>query len=254
MKLFKISEDGVHKTYNFMGIKFHKRVFDKSDYRLAIRAAMLANSVAKIHSYSFDKYKNINEGKSVALIATGPTLSQYKQIPNVVNVGVSKSFLFDKLNLDYLFIQDFNSKDYICRLLEEKYSHIKKFIGILPQSNLIIPESLALKLKASRYFTDEICKPHQFAYDISSTMLGDFNSVSFSAMQFILWTNPDKIYLVGCDCSSGYFDKTKSTTSMNKLIGNWIMLKKFAETYYPDTKIISVNPVGLKGIFTDLYQ
>lgn len=41
---------------------------------------------------------------------------------------------------------------------------------------------------------------------------------------------------------------------MNKLIGNWIMLKKFAETYYPDTKIISVNPVGLKGIFTDLYQ
>ena len=85
-------------------------------------------------------------------------------------------------------------------------------------------------------------------------MLGDFNSVSFSAMQFILWTNPNKIYLVGCDCSSGYFDKTKSTTSMNKLIGNWIMLKKFAETYYPDTKIISVNPVGLKGVFTDLYQ
>lgn len=110
MKLFKISEDGVHKTYNFMGIKFHKRVFDKSDYRLAIRAAMLANSVAKIHSYSFDKYKNINEGKSVALIATGPTLSQYKQIPNVVNVGVNKSFLFDKLNLDYLFIQDLIQK------------------------------------------------------------------------------------------------------------------------------------------------
>ena len=183
-----------------------------------------------------------------------PTLSEYKQIPNVVNVGVNKSFLFDKLNLDYLFIQDFNSKDYICHLLEEKYSHIKKFIGVLPQSNLIIPESLALKLKASRYFTDEICKPHQFAYDISSTMLGDFNSVSFSAMQFILWTNPDKIYLVGCDCSSGYYYKSNTSQPMNYLRENWIKLKEFAQVYYPDTQIISINPVGLKGVFKDFFQ
>lgn len=27
----------------------------------------------------------------------------------------------------------------------------------------------------------------------------------------------------------------------------------FAKQYYPNTEIISVNPVGLKGIFTDLY-
>ena len=31
-------------------------------------------------------------------------------------------------------------------------------------------------------------------------------------------------------------------------------IKKFVETYYPETEIISVNPVGLKGIFKDLYQ
>lgn len=254
MNLFNVIDDGVHRTYSFMGINFHKRVFNKSDYRLAIRASMLANSVAKIHSESFAKYKNCNESKSVALIATGPSLTSYTPIKDVITIGVNKSFLFDKLNLDYLFIQDYNSKDYIYRLAEDKYSHIEKFIGLLPQSDLVIPESLALKLKAKRYYTDEIIKPHRFAFDISTNMLGDFNSVSFSAMQFILWTNPQKIYLVGCDCSSGYFDKTKSTSSMNVLIGNWILLKKFAETYYPDTQIISVNPVGLKGIFTDLYQ
>ena len=115
----------MHKTYSFMGINFHKRVFDKSDYRLAIRASMLANSVAKIHSESFAKYKNCNEGKSVALIATGPSLSSYVPIRDAINVGVNKSFLFDKLNLDYLFIQDYNSKDYIYRLAEDKYSHIE---------------------------------------------------------------------------------------------------------------------------------
>ena len=28
-------------------------------------------------------------------------------------------------------------------------------------------------------------------------------------------------------------------------------MKEFAETYYPDTEIISINPVGLKGVFKD---
>lgn len=254
MKLFKKTEDGVHKTYNFMGIKFHKRVFNKSAYRLALRAAMLANSVDKIHSDSFAEYKNCNEGKSVALIATGPSLSRYVPISGVINVGVNKAFLFDNIKLDYLFIQDFNTKNYIYQLGAEKYSHIKKFLGILPQSNLIIPESLALKLRAKRYYTDEICKPHAFAFDISTTMLGDFRSVSFPAMQFILWTNPSKIYLVGCDCSSGYFDKSNSVQPMNYLTENWIKLKEFAQVYYPDTQIISVNPVGLAGVFEDLFQ
>ena len=31
------------------------------------------------------------------------------------------------------------------------------------------------------------------------------------------------------------------------------MLKDFVDDYYPDIKIISVNPVGLKGLFEDMY-
>jgi len=30
-------------------------------------------------------------------------------------------------------------------------------------------------------------------------------------------------------------------------------VKKFAALHYPDTEIISVNPVGLKGMFHDMY-
>ena len=248
----KISEDGVHKTYSFFGINIHKRIsINDQPY---VRVAMFANTVMKTHSKSFDKFKGILCDKEAALIATGPSLKQYKPIANTVNIGVNKAFLFDNLTLDYLFIQDFLTKEYIYKLLDDKYAKIEKFLGILPKKDLIIPESLSLKLNAHRYYTDEYCKPHKFAYDISANLLGDFCSVSFAAMQFILWTNPSKIYLVGCDCSSGYFDKTKSTTSMNKLAKNWIALKEFAKIYYPDTQIISVNPVGLKGIFTDLYQ
>ena len=32
---------------------------------------------------------------------------------------------------------------------------------------------------------------------------------------------------------------------------DWKKMKEFAELYYPDTEIISVNPVGLKGLFKD---
>ena len=75
-------------------------------------------------------------------------------------------------------------------------------------------------------------------------------------MQFILWTNPKRIYLVGCDCSlNGYYDsKDKNNLATQKVIEGWKKLKEFAQTYYPDTEIISINPIGLKGIFKDEYQ
>ena len=38
------------------------------------------------------------------------------------------------------------------------------------------------------------------------------------------------------------------------LLSKWKEIKEFADIYYPDTKIIVINPVGLKGVFTDIYQ
>ena len=74
-------------------------------------------------------------------------------------------------------------------------------------------------------------------------------------MQFALFTNPKRIYIVGCDCSSGYFNEETKEIKPNKmLVKSWKELKKFVEIYYPETEIISVNPVGLKGLFKDLYQ
>ena len=33
----------------------------------------------------------------------------------------------------------------------------------------------------------------------------------------------------------------------------WNIIKKIAPVFYPETEIISVNPVGLKGMFHDVY-
>ena len=40
----------------------------------------------------------------------------------------------------------------------------------------------------------------------------------------------------------------------NIIIDGYVRLKEFAEIYYPDVEIISVNPVGLKGLFADIYM
>ncbi len=85
--------------------------------------------------------------------------------------------------------------------------------------------------------------------------LGDFGSVIFSAIQFALYTNPKRIYLVGCDCTdNGYFYRNRKTYNHDtSLVNGWQKLKEFASIHYPNIEIISINPVGLKGLFTDTY-
>ena len=87
----------------------------------------------------------------------------------------------------------------------------------------------------------------------------DFYSVVFPALHFALYTYPKKIYLVGCDVSdNGHFDTADDSINLSRLNINrmkygYAKVKEFAEQYYPDTQIISLNPVGLKGLFTDQY-
>ena len=107
--------------------------------------------------------------------------------------------------------------------------------------------------------------PGGFVVDIDTEALANSTSCSLQAMQFALFTNPKKIYIVGIDCTvsslshfiGGAYDTSARNESAAKndagQIAAWRRLKLFAQTYYPETEIISVNPVGLKGIFRDVY-
>jgi hypothetical protein len=95
--------------------------------------------------------------------------------------------------------------------------------------------------------------------DIANGMIMDRGGGTvFSALQFALFTGPKKIYLVGCDCTTqGYFEKAEKGAKqvlLEKTEYLWHEVKAFADQYYPNTKIISVNPVTLRGLFTDLDQ
>ena len=222
------------------------------------------NIVTKTHEKTFGEYKNKYNGQEIAIIATGPSLNNYKPIPNVINIGVNKAIFYEKVKLDYYFAQDYSATKSYLKTLQTN-NNIVQFYGIIPMhpfgykrtnySGSIIPESYILANNAKKYYlyTKSPAKDFGFESDIDKTWIVDTGSVVHSAMQFALFTNPKRIYLVGCDCSSGYFDGTKGS-DCRILIDSWKELKRFADIYYPETEIISVNPVGLKGLFTDLYQ
>lgn len=225
------------------------------------------NVVTTTHKETFGEFKNKHNGQDIVLIATGPSLNKYKKIENTINIGVNKAIFNKDLKFDYYFTIDHAiNEDYIEKLIE--YKDTEKFYGQLQPSHYglkelktgkgIMPESLILKHNARKYFlySKTPTLPVYFNPDIDKTWLADGGSCIFSAAQFALFTNPKRIYLVGCDCSTGYFDDgKKSKIKLKKsLIKAWIEFRQFANTYYPDTEIISVNPVGLRGIFKDLYQ
>lgn len=254
-------------------VKIKLNVKDKEIIRYFNKLNQINLSTFNLHQKTFPKFKNINQGKNVVLLASGPTLKQYKPLENVINVGVNRSFQGISEKFDYIFIQDYagQTKSYIKELNNYNRDTCIKFYGIASELNpniQFIPESEVIEANALRYRTDSIDFDNyyysdvNFAYDIASQPLGDGRSIVFSAMQFILWTHPKKIYLVGCDCSlGGYFNNEKLNEKEKQnylntveIIENWKKLKFFANRYYPDTEIISINPVGLKGIFKDIYQ
>ena len=135
----------------------------------------------------------------------------------------------------------------------------EKFYGkYKTQKKIQIPQSIIDSHGAHPFYVDD-CPPSKRIYEeICFHQVMNCFSVVFSAIQFALYTNPKELYLIGCDCSNGgyfYDTKGKSTSALNKhiedIIGGYRNIKEFAELHYPDTQIISVNPVGLKGIFRD---
>ena len=187
-----------------------------NDLNTLYRLQQINSSTAFIHQRTFPQFKGVNEGKDVVLVASGVSANKYIVKKSAVHVGVNRSFQIGnyKIPMDYIFIQDYSgkTKEYIDDLDNYRPYDCIKFYGLTMEWSYnparTIPESHAIKANAFRYRTDWVNIPDfkpKFIHDISSQPLGCFGSIVFPALQFILWTYPRKIYLVGCDCTtSGY--------------------------------------------------
>lgn len=218
----------------------------------------LSNELHDAHKAAFSEFKGCNKGKSVVMVGTGPSLSYYSQMPGVPHIGVNSSFLKEDLILDYYFVAH-NESQWLEQL---KDYHFTKFfkVGIINRrAKDQIPEYIIEENNGRRYFSMPLIPFTQIHTNIEYYPVMGHESVVFQALHFALYTHPRQLLLVGCDCAAnGHFNGEGQGTYEGLVqIPLWIdgyqKVKKFAALHYPDTEIISVNPVGLKGMFRDVY-
>jgi len=247
---------GIEKKLNAIS---PDRIYNMVEYLFA---------TSELHKKTFAGYKNKYQGKSIVLVGAGPSLNKFEPIKDAIYVGLNRAFKFDKVKFDYLFTIDQNGiNQYYDEFRNYNGNNCIKFVGNQNGKGFRLDESYILSIEnVKRYNTTHgLGLAQKFTMDIESCPLGNFATVSLQAMQFILYTNPKKIYLVGIDCNgatAGHFTgKTIDTAgrnermeaTFNKMVNQWHELKEFVSIYYPSVEIISVNPVGLKGLFKDIY-
>ena len=264
-KIFRIDSNFPYKTFHFLGLRLRiKDTRQRNAARIMQRVGQENMAVFALHQKTFPPFKCKHRNQDIVIFASGPTAKNYTPIKDAVHIGINRSFEMAPVGLDYIFAQDYTGKtpEYIDALDAYRPSECVKFYGIIRENvfekSWTIPETHAVKAGALRYRTDwtPFFTP-RFAFDISTQALGDFGSTVFSALQFALWTYPKRIYLVGCDCTTdgyGYGGKEKNFLAVDKVIDAYKKFKDFAFKHYPDIEIISINPIGLKGIFTDEFQ
>lgn len=277
MKIDKIigiyNKDGL-KILNIFGIKIKFKNREtaliakiRQEFRKQQRNTARLITISRLHEKTFSQFKGVNKNATMVLLGAGPTLNYFDPIPDAKYVGLNRTFLFDKVELDYLFsIDKVGIQDYYNEFINYGRGRCIKFVGDQNMgADYQIPEYVAEESQALRYKTNIGIYPHTFSVDIDSEPLGNFCTVSLQAMQFMLYTRPKKIYIVGIDCNmtkAGHFvgksydcSKRNENSQQNddNSIAYWKSLNNFVQTYYPDTEIISVNPVGLRGIFKEVW-
>jgi len=261
----------LRRVYNSLSKPAREQLLVSLNEQILRGTSRLVNT-AILHQKTFAEYKGCNVGKDVVIVGAGPTVNKFRPIKNCIYIGLNRACVLSNVKFDYLFTIDKLGIEQYYKEFGE-YDCVK-FVG---DQNLgphwQIPETEIFKMKNVRqYKTDAgLYSRSFFTLDIDKEPLGNFNTVSLQAMQFALYTQPKRIYLVGIDCSTaghfhkrdnsdgGLYDKMNSRgddlkLNMDYSIMFWQQLKEFADTYYPDIEIVSVNPVGLRGLFTDLDQ
>ena len=206
------------------------------------------------HNEHLKKFKDFHKNQSAILFATGPTIEKYQPFDgsqDCIKIGINsicdnQDLLF---GLDYYFFGSGYYKEPRKSRVDNIPSDIIKFGACYehgsPTGRGNIHPDDCLKIGAIpfennlTYFSNEISK---------YAMLG--HSIVFPAIQFTLYTGVSTVYLVGCDCG---FSEGPVTSGDPELLHWWSTFKEFKEKYYSDVKIISINPVSLKGYFEDAF-
>lgn len=252
------------KKMYFMGICYRSKALpqtnikkDKEREAALLWPVLYSQIIFNQHQKTFLKYRCCHHGQDVALIATGPSIQDAPTMDNVVCCGVNRAITMKQYKLQYCFMQDYPAvRDFISETFN--YEGCVNFFGYgissTPDNPYAIPRFVEEKAKAERYYTHWL-SPRIYG-DISLYPLFNYDTVAHCAFNFLLFTHPRRLFLIGCDCSSaGSFDSNVAQPGLNvsNVHAGYAKLKTLRDYTYPDVEIISVNPVGLRGMFRDMY-
>lgn len=243
--------------------------------------------VAETHKQSFGRYKDINKGKNVVICAPGPSLNKYTFNDEYVHIGLNAVIFNENIKLDYYFNQhipqsyDFGGSGYDIdpagrHKYLEYFTKLKcvKFLGqkIGADWNISPPFGEFSDSNYCNYYISDVETTHRFFADIRYHFLYGSTSVIFPALQFALFTNPQRIFIVGSDGYSidtaNYYSKEEDNrlnarlpypseqeniliSTNSRMTEIYKELREFADIRYPNTEIIMVNPVHFKGVFKE---
>ena len=209
------------------------------------------DQIATSYNSGFLNYKNIHEGK------TGKNYKPLFDDEKSINIGLSWIFnqkeILSKLNY-YFFGSGYHyvagtyntspEVDDYRKSINSMDPSIQKFASVYRESKPtglgnITPEA-AQEINAIPFDCQSPHGHQNFITDIDTNKIFGL-SIIFPALQFMLYTGLSKIYLAGVDADIG------------NLSEKWKQAKSFIEESYPNTEMISINPVGLKGYFKDVY-
>lgn len=258
--LFSVKNVDGYKIYTIFGIKVRK---NSKNYSLleSLFSDLKTQIMASKVNYNLVKYKNCNNGKNVIIIGGGETLKFYqnpsKSTDNIF-VGINRAYRFsENIKLDYLFCQDrFYDYNDLFGFINYNQSNCKKFIGHITVSNTPYRYRINqfVQVPNSELYILNNKKMKEIPLNITLEPFADLCGTVFSAIQFILYTNPQKIYLCGFDCNKSHlFEKDESCIDLSYQYNSWLKIKKFIVDNTLNIELISVNPVGLKGVFKDVY-
>ncbi len=229
-----------------------------------IKLNCYANAIFALHQKVFPKYRHCHVGEDVVIVACGPSVRHAPVIHGAKHLAVNRALFDQRYRFDYFFTMDMRSAG-SCVELAATYG-CKNFVGIymqlwrentsLDRWTNVIPDVLIEKMNPERFYMGYALDPF---YDISILPLFDRGTIAHPALNFALWTNPRRIYLIGCDCSNaGYAEGGRKQVLLSEkhhrdIIIGYHQLKKLRDYFCPDVEIISVNPVELKGLFKDVY-
>ena len=222
-------------------------------------------------------FKGKHEGQSAIVFGTGSSLEHFSWSllpePPDISAGVNYIIFRDDIKLDYYFAthyvhqpgSDPKVAQHYADKIVERSEGTQVFIGAAPHARWseFSPIDVARMHNAIVFELHNKLGSIHFAHDLVSMPFYN-HSIIFSPMQLLLYAGVKRIYLVGCDCGgkhscidvedmTGELQSEREFDHHTEFVANWEEFLPFKVKHYPDVEIISVNPGGLAGMFTDLY-